>query len=111
MPPTCCRSEGNKDTPGKRGASPFSSGWVQLVVGLGAILVLWLAVLPRIADQPPVRRHIEFLEQRQIDPSAMFYTELEPMDEIRARMTQIRRRHPAPFWQSDMGRDRFGACP
>ncbi len=106
MPPTCCRSEANKDTPGKRGASPFSSGWVQLVVGLGAILVLWLAVLPRIADQPPVQRHIEFLEQRQIDPSAMFYTELEPMAEVRARIARIRSRHPASFWRPAPSRER-----
>ena len=107
MPPTCCRSEGNKDTPGKkRGASPCSSGWVQLVVGLGAILVLWLAVLPQIAVHPPVQRHIEFLEQRQIDPSAMFYTELEPMGEVRARMAQIRHSHPAPFWKPSLGSDR-----
>jgi hypothetical protein len=79
---------------------------MRLAVGLTAILVIWLAVLPRIADQPPVRRHIEFLEQRQIDPSAMFYTELEPMGEIRTRVAQIRRQHPAPFWQPASGRSR-----
>lgn len=106
MPPTCCRSEVKKGAPGKRGASPFASGWTQLAVGLGAILAVWLVVLPRIADQPPIRRHIEFLEQRQIDPSAMFYTELEPMAEVRARIARIRSRHPAPFWQPSPGRER-----
>jgi len=95
MPPTSCRNDGENGKPGKRGASPFS----QLAIGLGAILILWLAVLPRIADQPPVRRHIEFLKQRRIDPSAVFYTELEPMAELRTRVARIRRRHPAPFWQ------------
>jgi len=84
---------------------------VQLVVGLGAILVLWLAVLPRIADQPPVQRHIEFLEQRQIDPSAMFYTELEPMAEVRTRVARIRHDHPAPFWKPQLGQHRSGARP
>jgi len=85
-------------------ATLLQRGWMQLAIGLAAILVLWLAVLPWIADQPPVRRHIEFLEQRRIDPSAVFYTELEPMGEIRARMTRIRRNHPASFWEPQLGR-------
>lgn len=76
---------------------------MRLAVGSAAILVLWLGVLPRIADQPPVQRHIEFLEQRHIDPSAMFYTELEPMAELRSRVARIRRDHPAPFWEAELG--------
>ena len=116
MPPTSCRSNRTKRThllsrsSLKKGASPFSR-WMRLAIGVAAILVLWLAVLPRLADQPPVRRHIEFLEQRQIDPSAMFYTELEPMGEVRARVAQIRRDHPASFWEPQMGQDRSGARP
>ena len=86
-------------------------GWIRLAVGSTAILVLWLAVLPRIADQPAVRRHIEFLEQQQIDPSVMFYTELEPMAEVRSRVTRIRRDHPEPFWQPQLGRDRSEVLP
>ena len=77
---------------------------MRLAVGMAAILILWLAVLPRIADQPAVQRHIEFLEQQRIDPSAMFYTELEPMAEVRTRVARIRRNHPAPFWEPQLGR-------
>jgi hypothetical protein len=84
---------------------------MRLAIGSTAILVLWLAVLPRIADQPPVRRHIEFLEQQQIDPSVMFYTELEPMTDVRSRFARIRRDHPKPFWQPQLGRDRSVESP
>ncbi len=72
---------------------------MRLAAGVAAILVLWLVILPWIGHQPPIRRHIEFLEQRHIDPSAMFYTELEPMGDVRTRMAQRRRQHPGPFWQ------------
>lgn len=98
MPPTCCRCDQGEGTTGESGAFPWSSGWGQLAVGLGIILLLWLAVLPQLANQPPVRRHIEFLEQQRIDPSAVFYTELEPMAELRTRIAEIRRDAPAPFW-------------
>ena len=102
MPPTCCRSSLTSFGSGSSRAP--QRGWMQLAIGLAAILVLWLAVLPWIANQSPVRRHIEFLEQRRIDPSAVFYTELEPMAEVRTRVARIRRNHPAPFWEPQLGR-------
>jgi hypothetical protein len=109
MPPTCCRSD---PLPARHSRlSSLQRGWIRLAIGSTAILVLWLAVLPRIADQPAVRRHIEFLEQRQIDPSVMFYTELEPMADVRSRVTRIRRDHPQPFWQPQLGRDRSAESP
>ena len=97
MPPTHCRSEPvTRRQPRRRlDAAGRRAG--------RAIVVLWLAVLPRIADLPPVQAHIDFLEQRQIDPSAMFYTELEGMGEVRARMARIRRDHPAVFWEPHLG--------
>jgi len=101
MPPTRCRSEPAADRGHPAGGAP--AGWLRLACGTAAILILWLAILPRIADQPPVRRHIEFLEQRQIDPSAMYYTELEPMAEVRARIARIRDQHPASFWTLSPG--------
>ncbi|MCU0875768.1 MAG: hypothetical protein MUE50_25830 [Pirellulaceae bacterium] len=107
MPPTCCRNDPLAAQGSRSNSTPRN--WIQLAIGSTAILVLWLAVLPRIADQPAVRRHIEFLEQRHIDPSVMFYTELEPMADVRSRVTRIRRDHPEPFWQPQLGRDRSEA--
>ena len=40
------------------------------------VAIVWLGLLPLVARQPPVRRHIERLDDRGIDPSAMFYTEV-----------------------------------
>lgn len=40
------------------------------------VAIVWLGLLPLVARQLPVRRHIERLEDRGIDPSAMFYTEV-----------------------------------
>jgi hypothetical protein len=39
---------------------------------------VWLVLLPWIARWEVVETHLKLLEERQIDASAMFYTELEP---------------------------------
>jgi len=52
---------------------------------------LWCFVLPHIATKPSVRSHLEWLEQRGIDPSAMYYTELEAMEPI---LHRLERRQP-----------------
>lgn len=103
MPPTCCKS--SVASPDSSRARQRGRGWLRLALGSAAILVLWLAVLPWLANQPPIRRHVEFLERRQIDPSAMFYTELEPMGELRGRLARTRRDHPASFWTPWLRRD------
>ncbi len=77
-----------------------TAAWLRLGGCTAAILVLWLAVLPWIAAAPVVQRRIQFLEQRRIDPSAMFYTELEAMDDIRERMEGIRGRQFGRFWRT-----------
>ena len=43
------------------------------------IALIWMVVLPWISRQAPVRRAIERNEAAGIDPSAMFYTDLEHM--------------------------------
>lgn len=96
MPLTCCKDDIHGSD--LRRSRANSSGWLWLMIALAAILVLWLVVLPWLATQPPIRRHIEFLEQRQIDPSAMFYTELEAMPALRTKVSRIREDHPASFW-------------
>lgn len=44
---------------------------------MGAI---WGLALPRLADTKTVRDREAFLEEHQINPAAMFYTELECLD-------------------------------
>ena len=48
------------------------------------ILVVWGVVLPRLATTQIVRERTRWLEQHQIDPAAMYYTELPLMDRILA---------------------------
>ncbi|MCH5374120.1 MAG: hypothetical protein JJ992_09095 [Planctomycetes bacterium] len=81
--------------------TPASSAWLQLAGCTTLAGVVWLAVLPWIAAQPSVHRRVEFLERRQIDPSAMFYTELDAMEGVRDRMAELRRRYPSSFWRPE----------
>ena len=63
--------------------------WIHRWSRLGLALVLlgtfWLCVLPQIARIPAVRAHRQWLDQRGINPSAMYYTELEVMKTILSR--------------------------
>lgn len=59
-----------------------NKGWLRLCAGIVTMSILWLLVLPWIARRPSVEDRLRFLEERSIDPSAMFYTELDAMDPI-----------------------------
>ncbi|WDQ17846.1 hypothetical protein [Rhodopirellula sp. P2] len=63
------------------------------LAGLIALLsIIWLVVLPAYARQPEMRQHLKWLDDQGIDPSAMYYTELDVMDEILAkqRLAELR---------------------
>jgi len=59
-------------------------------LGLGMticlVAVIWLQVLPWVAVQPKMAAHLEQLDKKGIDPSAMFYTDLEAMEPILRRL-------------------------
>jgi hypothetical protein len=50
---------------------------VRLLVGAAVVAFVWCGLLPRLLDWPPIARHIALMEARGVDPSAMYYTELE----------------------------------
>jgi hypothetical protein len=52
---------------------------------------IWLVVLPRLAELPRMREHLEWLDQRGLDPSARYYTDLPAMKPILRRLE-----HPPP---------------
>jgi hypothetical protein len=58
---------------------------VRLMIAAGCITGIWCVGLPWCAEQPVVQRRLEFLDEHDIDPSAMFYTELDAMDAILKR--------------------------
>lgn len=54
----------------------------RLVIASVTIAAVWLIVLPWIGTHETVRDHIQFLGDRDIDASAMYYTELDAMEPI-----------------------------
>jgi len=50
--------------------------WVALLAVIALVAVLWGVVLPRLSRTETVRSRQRWLEQKRIDPAAMFYTEL-----------------------------------
>ncbi|PAY17414.1 hypothetical protein CKO51_21805 [Rhodopirellula sp. SM50] len=57
---------------------------VRLMAVILVMLVIWGVVLPRLATTRTVRERTQWLEHHQIDPAAMYYTELPLMDRILA---------------------------
>lgn len=50
------------------------------------IVLVWGWLLPWVSTHPAVQQRLEFLDASGIDPSAMFYTELDAMDDILDRI-------------------------
>lgn len=61
-------------------------GLWQLGLCSGLIAFVWLLVLPWVATQPRMAAHLEQLRDQGVDPSAMFYTELDAMEPILQRL-------------------------
>ena len=62
--------------------------YIRLALATSLIAVIWLQVLPWIAVQPKMAAHLEHLDEHGVDPSAMFYTELDAMEPILHRLEQ-----------------------
>jgi hypothetical protein len=60
--------------------SQHTHGRRQLLICVIAIIVLWCVVLPKLGKTDWMSRWIRRNQQRNIDPSAMFYTELEHVE-------------------------------
>ncbi len=53
------------------------SGGVKFGLSVTLVAVIWLCVLPWLSRRPAIKEHIERMKNAGIDPSAMFYTEVE----------------------------------
>ena len=49
----------------------------RLLAGSVLVALVWCGLLPRLLTLGPVHRHVALMEERGVDPSAMYYTELE----------------------------------
>ncbi len=56
--------------------------WLSLFLSVASLTIIWCILLPTLGETESVRQHVEFLESRNIDASAMFYTELDAMQPI-----------------------------
>jgi len=52
-------------------------GCLKLAAGCLILSLLWLWGMPQLAKLPIVKEHIDFLEDRNINTGAMFYTEVQ----------------------------------
>jgi len=55
----------------------MSRAVLRLAAGTTLVAGVWCGLLPRLLEWPPVARHVALMEERRVDPSAMYYTELE----------------------------------
>lgn len=50
---------------------------VRLGLVMTAIGVVWGVILPRLGRFPVIVRHVAAMESREVNPAAMYYTELD----------------------------------
>jgi hypothetical protein len=62
------------------------SGLIRLVMWVVPVAILWLLVLPWLARRPVVADHIQWLDEHDVDASAMYYTELEVLKPVLDRL-------------------------
>lgn len=74
------------------------SRWNRLAACCGAIAVVWGVVLPWIGSRPHIAARIQREEAQGINPSAMFYTELEALKPLVRRVDRARETRPEAFW-------------
>ena len=51
------------------------------VIGMAAVAAIWGGVLPALLRCRGVARHVARMEERGVNPAAMYYTELERLPE------------------------------
>ena len=67
------------NAPGARRARVRPGGLWRLAASVAVIGFVWLVVLPRIGRIPWIAEHSQWLEQRGVDPAAMYYTEVDAL--------------------------------
>lgn len=49
----------------------------RFVIGILMAAAIWLGALPRLLRWRPVAHHVATMEDRRVNPAAMYYTELD----------------------------------
>jgi hypothetical protein len=53
------------------------TGPLRLAACVGIVALAWLVVFPWVGRLPPIERHVRMMEDGEVNPAAMVYTELE----------------------------------
>ncbi|MEZ6091159.1 MAG: hypothetical protein R3C05_24675 [Pirellulaceae bacterium] len=61
-------------------------GALRLITACGFVAFTWLIALPWVAARRSMDARLRWLQEKQIDPSAMYYTELDAMQPILKRL-------------------------
>jgi hypothetical protein len=64
---------------------------LKLGLALAILVVIWLLLLPRLAAAPAMAAKLQWLDDKGVDPSVMYYTELEMMGPIFERLARQQR--------------------
>ena len=62
---------------------------LRLALAVAAAGVIWLVILPRVGSWGPVREFVRGNEAAGINPSAVYYTEVEAMGGIGERLKAV----------------------
>ncbi|MCA9014858.1 MAG: hypothetical protein KDA77_05950 [Planctomycetaceae bacterium] len=82
--------------PPEAGTTKRQWGWfILFTVSLG---LLWLVIFPQLARVPQLRSEIEFLEEKQIDPTIMFYSDLETIEDTVQNIRDFHQENPDALW-------------
>jgi hypothetical protein len=80
---------------------PMTSDQRQGLVRLAGITavaaVIWLILLPLLSMFPPMSERLQWLDDQRVDPSAMYYTEVDALKPVLQRLNERgRARSPHP---------------
>lgn len=69
-----------------------ATGTARLLATVGLLSAIWLVLLPWLSARQPVAAQLQLLDEHGVNPSAMYYTELEMMQPVLARMALEKRK-------------------
>lgn len=84
--------EDTRRQPGQRG------GAAALAVCALVVATIWLVLLPGMTRRPEIQSDLKRLRSQAINPSAMYYTELEMIGDVIDQNRRFQRQHPEAFW-------------
>lgn len=73
---------------------PLARRLIRLLMGILAIWVFMFVLAPFMDDKPLVKPLVDFIEKRNIDASALYYTEIEEFSTASLFFDNSRRYNP-----------------